>query len=165
MSRINIGFVIGWLFIICGCLACAKQIQNMYWGLESRSWDSVEGVILKSTVRRVAVGHPRVEVIEYQYVVEGVVFTVGPVHLSNANVRGGVPGGADGVGQYSGGDSVRVYYNPSRPRQSVLRQGMPPYWLANIVVPIVLAGAGVLICLVIRKLSVGNRYGNIIEKL
>lgn len=104
--------------------------------LRVRGWPWVEGVLHAHGTRQIGAGNVpsqrhRIAFAHYSYRVDGIAYEgrrVSPWQFSASGVAAGLPGLQAGMirAQGTGGDRVRVYYDPRRPRRAyVLRPGWP----------------------------------------
>jgi hypothetical protein len=126
---------IGVVSLILGILAVSR-------GRSSRSWPTVDGAIVASTLEVSSRRNPQRGThrdlysarVEYAYEVEGRPY-------SGRTVRYGVPATTDRaaaqqtLGRYSAGAPVQVYYDPRDPSRAVLEPGVArssygPIWIA-----------------------------------
>ena len=139
--------VIGWCMMIGGSYAMLWFIYKSWRGARSKAWPSVDGRMVSAKIRhRVERGDdggieflPR---ICYRYEVNGVGYENTEGVHTVAEVWGTKAGAEAVVRQYREKDSVRVFFDPRQPWESVLETGFegPRVWEYVVMLLIVAAG-------------------------
>ena len=121
----------GSVLFICAGIGVALYSYNGYkTGVESKDWPTVDGMIIKSEIEQQTVttekdGKKKTEVtsypkIAYQYRIDGQNYECKKISfLSTSGSANQI------VSKYPKGKTVRVYYNPDKPKQAVLVPGHP----------------------------------------
>jgi hypothetical protein len=117
------------LFGIGGFSCTILAIFFIVRGIKSKSWPMVEGTILKSTLSESRATSEESAsydpYIFYEYKVGGVSYTSDQVDLRETALVFFTRRPAERlVSKYAPNTRVKVYYNPSRPTQSVLEPGI-----------------------------------------
>lgn len=106
-------------------------------GWLSRTWPTVEGTILSSTLTHgFSRGGPHHDLsVSYSYQVEGTEYTGDTVDFAGATYTF-ASSGERHFALYPVGARVRVHYNPTTPHRSVLEPGFP----LNMLLPLLMGG-------------------------
>jgi Protein of unknown function (DUF3592) len=106
------------LFLLCAApaLYCAWQL---WLGHRSRSWPQAQGKVLESRVatRDTGEGTEEVPVVRYRYGCCGGSFEA-------KSIRFQLSPPADLAREFRAGDSVTIYYDPSKPSRAVIAPGI-----------------------------------------
>ncbi len=135
------------ILIVLGLLALYLGVNDMVKGWQSKGWPSVAGTVRSSKIATSTSGttnstpgqsatETHFADIVYDYAVDGTAYEgyrvsfgeTGDVDIAIAE---------DIIGQYPAGSTVRVFYNPDGPRESVLEPGLHGYpWLFLVPAPV-----------------------------
>jgi len=134
------------IFFLIGIGVTVLGVILLWKALSSQAWPSVKGRIISASLEKEKVGRREIfrEQIQYVYHVEGKKFVGDRVSLTPRLATLGLPT-RQMTNKYPKGALVTVYYNPSRPEESVLEPGFN----ANI---ILIATAGPFILLIVTIL-------------
>jgi hypothetical protein len=118
------------MWVLVRCLLAAAR------GIKSKSWPTVEGTTNTSRIveaedcdsgggNRIVIGH--ILDIEYSYKIAGKKYTSRQVSIGDEFRRFGSKERAEEMwAKYSTSTKVKVYYDPKRPRLSILETGFKP---------------------------------------
>ncbi len=134
------------VFFLVGMGASVFGGILLWKALSSQTWPSVKGRIVSASIEKESIRRRVVirEKIQYVYHVKGKRFVGESVTLS-PRLMPLRPPAREVVRKYPKGAHVTVFYNPSRPEESVLEPGLNPYIM-------VLAAVGPFILLVVTML-------------
>ncbi len=134
MSRIVVLAGIFGAFILFGIFGAAASFGDLRTGLQSVSWPSTEGRIIRSVRRR---GNTRLKSVEYEYRVDGVTYAGSRVAFMR------IPYSEPPYKTYRTGQAVTVRYDPDDHALAVLEPGAPTLAvISEFFVPSLLIGIG-----------------------
>jgi hypothetical protein len=128
--RSMVGHIVVVGILILGCAIIAMMMLELRVGGDSQSWPTTQGTVRASRVREVwMIGRP-IEyelVIDYEYTVDGATLRGDTVRFGDQHYA--VESDAEKeLANYPTGSNVTVYYDPRRPRRSVLQPGVRNRW-------------------------------------
>ena len=110
------------LLVVCA-LGTVHATRNIYWGIQSTQWPSVDGEVFQSFLRG-GFGLPYWPVVRYEYQSGGRRFRKSRIIFGHLRISSKVSAQAF-LRQFRTGASVTIRMHPSRPGLSVLRPGNP----------------------------------------
>jgi hypothetical protein len=138
------GLALGaFLFILSAPISGYFLLKIFVDARASESWPTVMGKLTKAQVIPAGVGRFRA-VVAYSYRVGAIDFNGSKIHASDGEFEFR-DGAAQEIRGLIVGQPVTVFYNPSDPRQSLLRAGAGFQEYALLFVPIVMLGVGVVL--------------------
>ena len=149
-SIVRLGFAVAGFFCMAASPVSGYFLTRIF--LEARasaSWPSVSGTVTKAQVGGAGLGRYFADV-SYTYRVGDNDFTGSRVRASDGEYDG--PDGAvQDIRGLSAGQTVLVFYNPSDPRQALLKPGAGFQECALLFIPLLMFGFGLLsLCLLLR---------------
>jgi hypothetical protein len=164
------------ILIVLGLLALYPGVNDMLTGWQSKGWPSVEGTVRSAkiaistsgttnNVRGQSATQTHFADIVYDYATDGTAhegYRVSFGETGDVDIRVA----EDILSQYPEGSTVRVFYNPDSPRESVLEPGLHGYpWLFLVPAPI-FVGLGLFMARFFPKASSRQvRYPILLRRL
>lgn len=145
-----------WFTGVILILALIAAGIGLYRFKKSAQWDSVKGVVLESSIEKIAqtasqqgaLGDRSVDYkinIKYKYRVGGADYIGKTVIAGMPNVAGSKKDGEDIVKAYPGGGDAVIYYNPQSPSESALITGKSVSMAGFVAIAIIiLAASGII---------------------
>ncbi len=142
-SRIvRFGFAIGALLLVMGGPISGYFLTRIFLEAKaSATWPAVNGIIARVQVGETSAGQFFPDV-AYTYTVGTVVFTGTRIRTSDGEyaIRDGA---VQAMQELTVGAPITVYYNPSNPRQSVIRNGAGWQEYVLLLVPVAMFAIGI----------------------
>lgn len=142
MNELDSNVALGLVAILFGGIIVVEQLIAVIRGLQARQWEQTKGSVIWSSVWRDLYSGDRhvfwAPVVRYEYTVRGVTYTGSRISFAKgvSNTMSGATRVA--MKQLARGQSVTVWYDPTRPESAVLIPGVSfGFWL--------LLGAGVVL--------------------
>jgi hypothetical protein len=132
------------VFILTGFAYSCTGLWSGFAAYQSTSWPYLQGQILEAGCREAA-EETRARYVKYVYSVDA------KQYMNNREAFGGTISSPDCYVDYRTGQSVRVFYNPANPSDSVLEPGNYRPSLFKILLGAVFTGVGLLLYFTGRK--------------
>jgi hypothetical protein len=143
-ERVNVW--VCWLLVFVGAALMWKGARIQLKSQRAKSWPSVQGRVLESSLRAVLDNRGRTyrAYILYEYAVGGVIRR-SDVRRLGEGTSSFTKASSRAVEQYPVGTAVTVFFNPENPADAMLEPGKASWFL--FLAGMVFAGAGVLLFL------------------
>ena len=107
--------IAGVLFLVLGAIFFAWYIHSNIKGKQALSWPTTKGLITSSKIETASSEIGAMPDVIYSYTVEGIKYTGRNISFTKGHTKP-----KKVIMQYPEGSEVNVYYNPSKPEDSVL---------------------------------------------